>query len=110
MEQHYDENIENPIVEIPFKNKTYKFEIIYKDNLTNDWITIEKTNDSDKYRIILNIELDYFKSYNEDRKKVEFLQKIAVTIATALLLSKENGNQDFYTVLDSLNTIVKNVK
>lgn len=110
VEQHYDENIENPIVEIPFKNKTYKFEIIYKDNLTNDWITIEKTNDSDKYRIILNIELDYFKSYNEDRKKVEFLQKIAVTIATALLLSKENGNQDFYTVLDSLNTIVKNVK
>lgn len=93
-----------------FKNKTYKFEIIYENNLTNDWITIEKTNEIDKYRIILNVELEYFKTYNEDRKKVEFLQKIAVTIATALLLSKENGNQDYYTVLDALNTIVKKVK
>ena len=95
---------------VSFKNKTYKFEIIYENNLTNDWITIEKTNEMDKYRIILNVELEYFKTYNEDRKKVEFLQKIAVTIATALLLSKENGNQDYYTVLDALNTIVKKVK
>lgn len=109
-EPNKDEIIENPVVEIPFKNKTYKFEIIYENNLTNDWITIEKTNEIDKYRIILNVELEYFKTYNEDRKKVEFLQKIAVTIATALLLSKENGNQDYYTVLDALNTIVKKVK
>ena len=102
--------VENPIVEVPFKNKTYKFEIEYKNNFTKDWITIEKTNEDDTYRIILNIELDYFKMYNEDRKKVEFLQKIAVTISTALLLSKENGNQDYYTVLNALNTIVRNVK
>lgn len=100
----------NPIVEIKFRNKTYKFEIVYNNNFTNDWITIETTNEVDKYRVILNIELEYFKTYNEDRKKVEFLQKIAVTISTALLLSKENGNQDYYTVLDALNTIVKKVK
>lgn len=105
-----DRIIENPIVEVPFKNKTYRFEIEYRNNFTKDWITIEKTNEDDKYRVILNIELDYFKMYNEDRKKVEFLQKIAVTISTALLLSKENGNQDYYTVLNALNTIVRNVK
>lgn len=102
--------IENPIVEIPFKDKTYKFEIIYENNYTNDWLTIENTNEIDKYRIILNIDLDFFKKYNEDRKNAEFLQKIAVTIATALLLSKENGNQDYYTVLDALNRIIKVAK
>lgn len=102
--------IENPVITIPFKNKVYEFEISYFDNLTNDWITIEKTNEPDKYRIILNIELEYFKSYNDDRKKVEFLQKIAVSISTALLLSKENGNDDYYIMLDFLNRIVKNVK
>lgn len=101
---------EDPIINISFKNITYSFEIVYQNNHTNDWITIEKTNIPDRYRLILFIELDYFKSYNDDRKKVEFLQKIAVTIATSLLLSKENGNQDFYVVLDALNTIVKITK
>lgn len=104
------ENPINPIIEIPFKNKKYSFEIIYDKKISDDWITIETTNEVDKYRLILNIEFDYFKTYNDERKKVEFLQKIAITIAMALILSKENGNHDYYRVLDALNIIVRKTR
>ena len=97
-------------VELELQGINYIFNVKFENNDYNDWIKLNTIKAPNEYELTINYGLEYFGNFNKDKKNLEFMQKMAITLAVSILTSKNNGNRDAYKILSIINTIVRNVK
>lgn len=97
-------------VELDIQGIHYVFNVKFENNNYNEWIKLNTINQPSEYELTINYGLPYFANFGKDKKNLEFMQKMAVTISVSILISKNNGNRDAYKILGIINTIVRSVK
>lgn len=97
-------------VELDIQGIHYIFNVKFENNDYNEWIKLNTINQPSEFELTINYGLPYFANFGKDKKNLEFMQKMAVTISVSILISKNNGNRDAYKILSIINTIVRSVK
>jgi len=97
-------------IELDLHGIHYIFNVKFENNDYNDWIRLKTISHPNEFELSINYGLDYFSNISKDKKNLEFMQKIAITLAVSILTSKNNGIKDAYKILSIINTIVRSVK
>ena len=97
-------------VELDLLGIHYVFNVKFENNDYNDWIKLNTIKAPNEYDLTINYGLPYFENVGKDKKNLEFMQKMAITISVSVLTSKNSGNRDAYKILNIINSIVRSVK
>lgn len=102
---------EDTIIPIPFGGIEYKFIVVASPvSINKDWITIETTDEQNKFLIKVDNQILFFNKYKTTLKDSEFINKLICAIALSILEAKANGVKDSIKVIKLLNTIVGNIE
>ena len=94
-------------VEIEIMGINYIFNVKFEHNEVNDWLKLNTVKEPNEFNLVINYGLDYFA---KDKKNLEFIQKMAITICVSIIIAKNNGNKDSYKILNIINTIIRSSK
>lgn len=98
---------ESEPVDVEIMGIHYIFNVKFEHNEVNDWLKLNTIKEPNEFNLIINYGLDYFA---KEKKNLEFIQKMAITICVSIITAKNNGNKDAYKILNIINTIIRSTK
>ena len=102
---------EDTIIPISFSSIDYKFIIVASPfSINKDWLTIETTDELNKFVIRVDNQILFFNKYKTTLKDSEFINKLICALALSILEAKANGVKDSIKVIKLLNAIVGNIE
>ncbi|MBU1143934.1 MAG: ATP-binding protein [Firmicutes bacterium] len=99
------------IIPISFNGMEYKFIVVASPfSINKDWLTIETTDELNKFLIKVDSSISFFSKYKTTYKDSEFVNKLICALTLSVLEAKVNGVKDSIKVIKLLNTILGNIE